>query len=488
MGYIEGVDRHQSVLFPASLDEYVGADNPVRVIEEFVEGLDLVAMGFGRAVPAVEGRPGYNPRAMLKLYVYGYMNRCRSSRKLEEETHRNIEVMWLMRLQKPDHKTIAEFRRQNPKALKKTTADFVRLCREMRLLDAKLVAIDGSKFRAVNGRDRNYTKAKIESQLRRCEAKVAQYLDEMDRADRQEADLPGVADPELPKKLSALRERMKELREIQQRIDETHDQVSLTDPESRRMKVRGDHDVCYNAQIAVDDKHHLIVALDVTNEPTDIEQLAPMAIAAKDALQVETLDVVADAGYHNGSHVVVCESIGITPYVPGTQTSKNEAAGLFTKEDFRYDEERDAYQCPAGCWLARSTQTLKQDRVLSYYRNGPACRSCSLRTQCTTNRMGRRIMRTPEEAQVEAMRKRVTENRARMAKRKTLVEHPFGTMKRSMDAGYFLMKGREKVSAEFSLTGLAYNLKRVIEVLGVECLLEALRIRRRTQNAGLSPA
>jgi transposase len=483
MGYIEGIDRHQQVLFPEALDDYVAADHPVRVIDEFVAGLDLAKLGFGRATPAAEGRPGYDPRALLSLFIYGYLNRVRSSRRLEAETHRNLEVIWLMRKLRPDHKTISEFRRQHTAVLKKVTKELLLICRDLELLDSTLVLIDGSKIRAVNSRERNYTAVRVEKLLRRIDESIAKYLADLDRQDRQEQGMTGTTDPELPKKLEKLRARQKELQEIQEQVRETGNQVSLTDPESRRMKMRGDHDVCYNAQIAVDPKHHLIVAHDVTNEVTDVEQLAPMALAAKEALEVEQLDVAADRGYHNGADVVICEENKITPYVPAPQTSRNEKAGLFTKEDFTYSEERDAYRCPAGHWLQRRTQTrTKKDRVLGYYSNAEACRSCPMRSQCTTSKVARRIMRTPEEVQVEAMRRRVAARPELMARRKAVVEHPFGTIKREGDAGHFLLKGLQGVGGEFSLSVLAYNLKRVMNTLGVKCLLEALRRRISAEN------
>ena len=483
MGYIEGQDRHQAMLFPPSLDEYVGADNPVRVVDLFVEGLDLVDLGFTRAVPAAEGRPGYDPRALLKLYIYGYLNRTRSSRRLEAETHRNVEVIWLMGFLKPDHKTIAVFRSAHPKALKRVTREFLLICKDLSLLDETLALIDGSKVRAVNGRDRNYTAARIEKLVKRVDASIARYLSDLDESDREEKGQPGSRDPDLPQKLEKLRRRQQELQQIQGRIQETGEQVSLTDPDSRRMKVRGDMDVCYNVQMAVDPKHHLITAHEVTNDVTDVEQLGPMAVAAKEAVGAATLEVAADAGYHNPAHVAVCEANGITPYVPAPNPSKNRNRGLFTKEDFHYDEARDAYACPSGQWLTRRTEsTAESGRTLGYYSNAAACRSCPIRSQCTRSREGRRVMRTPEEAQVAAMRERLKQRPELMIQRKSTVEHPFGTMKRSHDAGYFLTKGLEKVGGEFSISVLAYNLRRVMNLLGVECLLEALPQRPRSRE------
>ena len=478
MGYIEGVDRHQRVLFPEALDDYVAADSTVRVVDEFVAGLDLTALGFTRAIPAAEGRPGYDPRALLSLYIYGYLNRTRSSRRLEAETHRNLEVIWLMRKLRPDHKTIARFRRDHAKELKQVTRAFLLLCQELKLLDGTRVLIDGTKLRAVNNRDRNYTAKRAAKLIQRVEDSIARYLAELDRHDRQEEGTSGPTDPELPRKLEALRTRQRELREIQKRIEETGDQVSETDPESRRMKVGGSLEVCYNAQIAVDPKHALIVAHEVTNAENDTKQLTSMALAAKQALAVEELEAGADKGYHNPAEIACCEGNGITAFVPAPNTSKNTKAELFTKEAFSYDENRDAYQCPAGHWLERRGQTTKKGRVLGYYSNPQACQGCSLREQCTRDRYARRIIRTPEEAQVAAMRKRLAERPEIMKQRKATVEHPFGTIKRGMDAGYFLLKGLEGVGGEFSLSVVAYNLKRVMNLVGVECLLEVLRRRR----------
>lgn len=484
MGYIEGVDRHQVVLFPESLDDYVAADSTVRVIDEFVAGLDLATLGFTRAVPATEGRPGYDPRAMLALYIYGYLNRTRSSRRLEAETHRNLEVIWLMRKLRPDHKTIAEFRRVEAKALKQVTRSFLMLCRELELLDGTLVLIDGTKLRALNNRERNYTTSRTSRLLRQVEASIAKYLGDLDRQDRQEEGTSGPTDPELPRKLEALRARQKELQAIQEQIERTGEQVSRTDPDSRRMMVRGSVEVCYNAQIAVDSKHALIVAHEVTNAGNDQEQLGPMALAAKEALGVEHLEVAADSGYHSPAQIALCEANGITPYVPEPLTSKNAKAGLFTKEEFIYSESRDAYSCPAGHWLERRSHSrTKTGRILGYYSNPPACRSCSMRVQCTRDQTARRIVRRPEEAQVGAMRKRLAERPELMVRRKAVVEHPFGTLKRGMDMGHFLLKGLDGVGAEFSLAVLAYDLKRIINLLGAKCLLEVLR-RRRQQAAG----
>ena len=478
MGYKAGADRGQQILFPETLEEYVSPDNPVRFIDAFVAQLDMSALGFERSVPAAEGTPGYDPRDLLKLFIYGYLNKTRSSRRLERETHRNVEMMWLVRQLRPDHKTVAEFRRKHPKALKQVSKEFVLLCRKLHLFSAQLVFIDGSKFRAVNGKDRNFTVPKLKTLLSRIEANIEQYLATLEAEDAEEKEQPGATDPQLQEKLKAFQERKQEYEGYLKHLQESGEsQLSLTDPESRLMKLHGDQKVCFNAQIAVDAKHHLIVVDDVTNEVNDEWQLAPMATAAKEALEVEALDAAADAGYHVGTQVVECEANEITPWVPKPKTSsKNEKKGLYTKEAFTYLAEQDSYQCPAGQLLGFSTQAKQEDgRILRYYANWPACAACPLRARCTESKQGRRIMRTPEEPRLEAMAQRMEGRPGLMLQRKSVVEHPFGTMKWWWDGGYFLLKGLTKVRGEFSLMTLAYNLRRVMNLLGVECLLEALR-------------
>jgi len=476
MAYKEGVGRDQQVLFPDALDDYVAADNPVRFIDAWVRTLDMKALGFERAVPAKEGTPGYDPRHMLNLFIYGYLNRTRSSRRLEKETHRNVEVIWLMEKLRPDHKTIAEFRRRNAEVLVKAAKEFTVLCRKLNLFGAELVFVDGSKFRAVNGKGRNYNDAKLRDLLNRIEARIQEYMAELEAEDRAEGDQPGATDAQLREKIAVLTEKKKKFEGHREALRKSGEkQLSETDPESRLMKQQGELKVCYNAQIAVDATHHLIVACDVTNQVNDEQQLAPMAIAAKEALGVEALEVAADAGYHVGTQVVECEANGITPLAPKPRTSsKNGNQGLFTKDDFTYSAEQDAYTCPAGELLTLRTRSTGQ-RSLRYYANGKACAGCPLREQCTTSIQGRRIMRTPEEERLEAMAERLEKRPGLMVQRAGTVEHPFGTIKWWWDGGHFLVKGLGKVRGEFSLMTLAYNLRRVVNLLGVECLLEALR-------------
>ena len=483
MSHIAGVDRTQPSFFPETLDEYVAADHPVRVIDAFVATLDLGALGFARATPAATGRPGYAPGALLGLYLYGYLNRVRSSRRLEQETHRNVEVMWLLGQLRPDHKTIADFRRDHPEALRAVGRTFIALCRELELFGSALVAIDGSKFRADNSRERNWTAAELARREAEVEAALTRYLAELDAADAREAAEPGATDPALAEKLTRLRERQAHYATLAAELVATGErQRSLTDPESRRMKVRGGTDVCYNAQIAVEAQHHLIIADDVTNAVTDVHQLAPMAQAAQVALGGAPLDVAADRGYHQGEQIAQCVATALTPFVPQPATSKNAAQGRFTKAAFRYDAARDAYHCPAGQVLpygcsetAPARGPGQPGRSIRYYYDRRACAGCALRPQCTTSASGRRLARYPDEALVEAMAARVRAHPALAVQRKSLVEHPFGTMKRWRDQGYFLLRGLRKVRGEFSLMALAYNLTRVINVLGVPALLAALR-------------
>lgn len=373
MGYIEGSDREQQVLFPEVLDEYVTGENPVRFLDAFVASLDLAALGFQRATPSETGRPAYDPGDLLRLYLYGYLHRVRSSRKLEQETRRNVELIWLLRRLRPDFKTIADFRRDNPQALRGVCRAFTLLCKELDLFGGELVAIDGSKFRAVNSKDRNFSRASLERLRAGIDGHIAEYLGSLDTQDHAEETMPTVTAPELQQKIERLRARRETYTTLLAQLDVSGEtQVSLTDPESRSMKVRGGTEVCYNVQTAVDDKHHLIVANDVTNAPTDRAALSPMATAANDVLGGSALQVIADMGDYSGPEVVACLEAGITPTLPRPLTSANTKHGLFTKEDFAYDADRDAYRCPAGATLAYRFSTVEQGRGMRYYSTG-AC-------------------------------------------------------------------------------------------------------------------
>lgn len=474
MGYIEGCDRDQQVLFPEVLDEYITAENPVRFLDAFVTSLDLVALGFRRAMANEIGRPGYDPGDLLRLYLYGYLHRLRSSRKLEHESHRNVELIWLLRKLRPDFKTIADFRRDNTAALKAVCREFTLLCKQLDLFGGALVAIDGSKFRAVNGKRRNFSRPNLERLLAGIDARIAEYLAGLDTQDAVEASTPVASAQELQQKIDGLRARRENYTALLTQLEASGEtQISVTDPESRSMKVRNGTEVCYNVQTAVDDKHNLIVAHDVTNAPTDRGELSGIARAANEVLAAPDLNVIADMGYYSGPEVVTCLEAGITPTVPRPRTSANAKRGLFTKEDFAYDAARDQYRCPAGATLTYRFSTVEQGRGMRYYSTS-ACGTCAMKARCTRNKEARRITRWEQEAVLEAMEQRLKATPELGTRRKAIVEHPFGTMKRGMDQGYFLLRGLTKVRAEFSLTVLAYNLKRVINIVGVPRMMAAL--------------
>jgi transposase len=475
MGYIEGEDRKQTVLFPEVLDDYISEENPVRFIDVFIEGLDLSEMGFGRAIPKETGRPPYDPGDLLRLYVYGYVNRTRSSRQLEREAGRNVELMWLMRKLRPDFKTIADFRKDNPPALKKVCREFTLWCKRLELFGGELVAIDGSKFGAVNSAKRNFTEKKLRRKIREIDDKIDRYLRDLDRQDKQEAGQPSLGREQLKEKIERYRERRAQYEELKGDLEQSgQSQVSLTDLESRSMRVGHGVEVSYNVQIVVDQKNKLLVEHEVTNEVIDLGQLSTMAKKAKETLGVEALEVVADRGYYNGEEVKACEQSGITAYVPKSNSSSNLKRGLFTKEDFIYEPDKDCYRCPAGKELSYRYPTLEQGRPMRSYEI-LGCKSCELRSKCSINKKGiRSIKRWADEAILEAMAGRIAENPEKVELRKCLAEHPFGTIKRTMNQGYFLMRGLIKVGAEMSLTVLAYNLKRVINILGVRTMVEAV--------------
>ncbi len=475
--FVEGVDREQVTLFPERLEDWIGEDNPVRVIDVFVEELDLGGLGFSGINPKATGRPSYHPSVLLKLYVYGYLNRVQSSRRLEREAGRNVEVMWLTGRLVPDHKTIADFRKDNGAAIRKVCARFVELCRRLGLLAEASVAIDGSKFKAVNNRDRNFTRAKMERRLAQIEDSVARYLHQLDSADRQE---PSVAlttkTTRLTEKIARLQQEMKRLEALDARMRETPDQqISLTDPDARSMATsgRGSGVVGYNMQAAVDTKHHLIVAHDVTNAGSDRSQLSRMAKQTKDTLDTELLEVVADRGYYNGEEILACEEAGITVTLPKPMTSGNRSKGRFVKADFRYMAGEDVYVCPAGERLKYYYTNEERGLTLRRYWTN-ACRTCAIKHRCTTSVL-RRITRWEHEHVLEEVQRRLDEHPEKMRQRRETVEHPFGTIKARMGATHFLMKTLPRVATEMALHVLAYNLTRVMNILGTGPLMAAMR-------------
>lgn len=473
MSYVEGASREQRVLFPEVLDDYISEDNLVRFIDAFVDGLKMGELGFNRSAPQETGRPPYDPRDLLRLYIYGYVNRIRTGRTLERECQRNVELMWLMRKLRPDFKTITDFRKDNRQAFKGVFRQFVLLCKGLGLVGGELVAVDGSKFKAVNSGQRNFTEKKLERRLQELDQKVERYLDEMDRTDRSEKD-SGSDKEELKQKIEKLKERKGRYEELLKELGASgQSQVSLTDPESRAMALTPRGEVSYNVQTAVDRKHHLIVEQDVTNEGLDNHQLFTMAQKTQQMLGQDELQVVADMGYYNHEELKRCEEAGVTTYVSKPLVSKNTARGLFGKEKFVYEADGDCYRCPAKERLSFRFATQEGDKKFRYYWT-KACPDCALKAQCTTDRRFRRIKRWEHEAVLERTEQRVKANPFILKLRKQLVEHPFGTIKFWNDQRHFLMRGLEKVKAEFSLSTLAYDIKRALNIVGVKGLIAAL--------------
>ena len=476
MNHLRGLDRSQTLLFPERLEDYIAPENPVRFVDAFVGSLDLHALGFDKAQVANTGRPPYDPAALLKLYLYGYLHRVRSSRLLEAECHRNVEVIWLLGKLAPDFKTIADFRKDNLKPLRAVNRQFTVLCRKLNLFGGELLAIDGSKFGAVNAREANFNAAKLEDLIARADARLAEYLQELDAADTAEPVATALNKQELAAKIAALQEKQDWHAELLAQLDKEQKQISVSDPDTRKMPTAQGMVVGYNAQVAVDAKHKLIAAADVTNEVTDLKQLAEVALEAKRNLELQQTEVVADAGYYNAAEVSRCAEQGITAYVPKADTSANTARGLYGKSKFRYDAQKDVYVCPAGAELTYRFATYELGRELRYYR-ASGCKTCALKPQCTRNKANRTITREENEHLMEAMAARMAAQPWKFKLRKTLAEHPFGTIKRWFGYTHFLLKGLEKVRCEWSLTTLAYNLKRVLNLVSFEKLMAAAGVK-----------
>jgi transposase len=475
--FVEGVDRSQSTLFPDRLEDWIGDDNPVRVIEAFVDELDLGGLGFQRVDPKATGRPSYHPSVLLKLYIYGYLNRVQSSRRLEREAGRNVEVMWLTGRLVPDHKTIADFRKDNGASIRRVCAQFVALCRQLELFADASVAIDGSKFKAVNARDRNFTRAKMKRRLEQIEESVERYLHQLDNADRQEPSLARTTETaRLKDKIATLKQEMRRLGKLEVRMLATPDQqISLTDPDARSMATsgRGSGMVGYNVQASVDTKHHLIVAHEVTNEGTDRTQLSNIAKQTKAALEADDLDAVADRGYFKGEEILACDEAGITVTLPKPLTSGSKAKGRFGKQDFVYVAADDVYRCPAGERLVYRFTNQENGLILRRYWT-TACQGCAIKHRCTTGKQ-RRITRWQHEHVLEAVQRRLNEHPEKMRQRRETVEHPFGTIKSWMGSTHFQMKTLKRVGTEMALHVLAYNLKRVMNIMGIIPLIAAMR-------------
>ncbi len=474
--FIDEADRCQGRLLPERIEEYVSEENPVRVIDAFVAELDLATLGFDGVDPADTGRPGYHPATMLKIYVYGYLNRIQSTRRLEREARRNLELMWLVGRLAPDFKTLADFRAQNGAAIKNVCREFIVLCRRWGLFTEATVAIDGSKFKAVNHRDRNFTPGKMKTRMALIEQSIAEYLQQLDRMDRKETPSSPRSATRLKERIATLKDEMHRLEGLKAQMEASPDgQVSLTDPDARSMvsQGKGTGIVGYNVQTAVETKHHLIVAHEVTNVGSDRHQLKKMAEAAREALGTTELTAITDRGYYSGEEIKACEDADIVPLVPKIFTSGAKAEGRYDKSDFAYDAKRDAYRCPAGEWAVR--RFLSVEKGMNIYKYwASACPRCALRSKCTTSDY-RRIGRWEHEAVLDRMQARLDQDPTRMQVRRQTAEHPFGTIKAWMGATHFLSRRLPRVSAEMGLHVLAYNLKRVMRIMGTGPLIEALR-------------
>jgi transposase len=471
--YVEGEPRTQSTLFPERIEDYIDEDNPVRAIEAFVDALDLEQVGFQGMNPKETGRPAYHPSTMLKLYIYGYLNRIQSTRRLERETGRNIELMWLLGRLKPDFKTIANFRRHNGKAIRKVCAEFVGLCRKLDLFSQSLVAIDGSKFKASNNRDKNFTPAKLKRRVEEIEKSIARYFSRLDRMDNEEPAIKNQSG-KLKDKIASLQQEVARLKGLESQIQSMPDkQLSMTDPDARSMRSRGTGIVGYNVQTAVDAEHHLIVTHEVTQKNNDRDFLTSMALKARDAMGVEELAVVADRGYYKSQELKASEDAGLITYIPKSHTSSNKAHGLFDRSRFHYQAETDTYQCPAGERLPNRTTTTENGKIMYRYWSSN-CGGCPLKSQCTTGKE-RRVSRWEHEEVLDRMEQRLVRDPQKMNTRRETVEHPYGTLKMWMGATHFQMRTLKHVSTEMSLHVLAYNMKRVMNILGVKSLIEAIQ-------------
>jgi transposase len=474
--FVLGESRDQATLFPESLDDYVGEDNPVRVVDVFVDELDLASLGFERVDPAPTGRPAYHPATLLKIYIYGYLNRVQSSRRLERESQRNLELIWLTARLSPDFKTIADFRKENGPAIQQVCSQFVLLCRRLNLLSQGAIAIDGSKFKAVNNRDKNLTDNKLKSRIEHLEKSVARYLEDLDRVDKESDEHAPEKVKNLKHKIATIRKHMKKLVETGEKLKQVPErQISETDPDARSMasQGRGTGMVGYNVQTAVDSENHLIVAHQVTNEASDRRQLAKMAQRAREATGRGDFDVLADRGYYTSEEIRACEQQGLVPMVPKPLTSNSRAAGRFDKRDFEYIATDNEYECPAGERAIHRFSRIEAGLLMHVYWSS-ACTKCDIRERCTTATY-RRIKRWEHADVLDRMQERLSRSTDASRLRRQTVEHPYATLKMWMGSAHFLMKRLPNVSTEMSLHVLAYNLTRVMNILGTKRLIQAIQ-------------
>ena len=484
MEYITGINREQATLFPELIDDYISFENPVRFIDAFVEQMDLSAMGFKHSEIKETGRPPYNPKDHLKLYIYGYLNRIRSSRNLERETIRNIEAIWLLKRLSPDHKTISDFRRDNTEPLRKVFKEFIQLCRKLELFGAELVAVDSSKFRASNARDRIKDREQLEKSISHIENSITEYLRKLEENDQRDDTgkqhiNSSITKEELQKKISFLNRAKDKLTDAKEQIEESGDKyISLTDPDCRLVKNQGKIEPGYSAHTSVGSKHSLIACYEVSQDAADSDHLSTLAIAAKEILEAEEINACADAGYYDSIDIKKCEDNSVTPYVPIPKEKVSKKTNVpqpeYYHEKFIYDQQTDSYRCPKDNTLEYYHTTKKQDgRKIRVYRS-EACKGCPVKKLCTTSPRGRYINRWEYEKVLEELKQRLKLEPHIVKRRKSIVEHPFGTMKKVWDYSTFLLRGIEKVSAEISLMTLAYNIRRAVSIIGVVGLIKAL--------------
>ena len=480
MGYIEGQDRNQIILFPESIDDYISGSNPVRLIDVYVDQLDLEKLGFKRAASPTMGRPPYNPKYLLKLYIYGYLNRIRSSRRLEHEAARNIEVIWLLRKLKPDFKTIADFRKDNKKALKAVFRDFTKLCDEWGLFGKELVAIDGSKFRACNSKRNNYSEKKLERHIKYIDEKIEKYIQDLDEGDATEnCDRKPDAE-EIKEKLQELRNRKQKYEKYKEQLEKTgENEISTTDPDARLMCNNNNNvEVSYNVQTTVDAQHKLIADFKVTQKPNDLGELDNMALRAKKLFGDKEFEVLADKGYYKAEDLKKCVDNGITPYVTKQIYSNGTGDKDFYSDKFNFDKEKRVYICPAGKELYYYRDRKKGGKVIGQeYRNYDVCKGCEFKSRCTKSKKGRSICRHVDQDFLDTIDLQTELNMDKYMLRQMIVEHPFGTIKRNWGAYYFLTKRKISVTAEVSLSFLAYNMRRAMSILGSDEIIRRLRVR-----------
>jgi len=472
MAFIKGIDRNQRLMFPEYVEDYINDDNPVRVIDEYVETLDFKKMGFTKVTEIRPGAPGYHPGTLMKLYLYGYLNGIRSSRKLENETHRNVEVIWLLRKLQPDFKTIADFRKENKNNLRKVFKDFSLLCRELDLYGGILIAVDGTKIKASNSKKNNYNQKKIDRQVKYIDEKTEEYLKALTDNDTKEEREVKYSAEELREKIKILKERKESYRKMEKELNESGEtQISTIDPDSRLMENKKNGlEMGYNVQTAVDSKNKLILDFDVIQNPTDQGNLNSMSQKAKEVLgkeEKDTLEVLADKGYYQGEDLKKCEENNTIVYATKQAYSNSTGDKDFYSNKFIYNKDSDIYVCPAGQKLNRIKHKKKDPDPIKY-RNYTACEDCGYKERCTTSKKGRTISRSKYQDSLDVVDIRTQEHMDKYLQRQMIVEHPFGTIKTTMNAGYYLCRGMESVIGETSLIMLAYNFKRVLNILGIE--------------------